>query len=78
MTREFPGKPRYLSNLADNYDSVALALSAEGQPGVDEAFETATKFYNELVTNYPASIQYRIRQATSLQNRGRPDASRSS
>ena len=29
MTREFPGKPRYLSNLADNYDSIALALSAE-------------------------------------------------
>ena len=70
MTKEFPGKPRYLSNLADNYDSIALALSAEGQPGVDEAFQTATKLFDELVRTYPDSIQYRIRQATSLRNQG--------
>ena len=70
MTKEFPGKPRYLSNLADNYDSIALALSAEGQPGVDEAFQTAAKLFDELVTTYPDSIQYRIRQATSLRNQG--------
>ena len=70
MTKEFPGKPRYLSNLADNYDSIALALSADGRPGVDEAFQTATKLFDELVTTYPDSIQYRIRQATSLRNQG--------
>jgi eukaryotic-like serine/threonine-protein kinase len=70
MTKEFPGKPRYLSNLADNYDSIALALSAEAQPGVDEAFQSATKLFDELVTTYPDSIQYRIRQATSLRNQG--------
>jgi eukaryotic-like serine/threonine-protein kinase len=70
MTKEFPGKPRYLSNLADNYDSIALALSAEEQSGVDDAFQSATKLYEKLVTTYPESVQYRIRQATSLQNRG--------
>jgi serine/threonine protein kinase len=70
LTREFPDKPRYLSNLADNYDSLALALAADGQPGADEAFGTAANLYVKLVTHYPESVQYMIRQANSLQNRG--------
>ncbi len=70
LARESPGQPRYRLHLADTLDSIALALSTLGRPGVDEAFQTASQTYEKLVDEHPENVDYRIRRAISLRNQG--------
>ena len=49
LVKEFPNTPSYASNLATNFDSLALALDAAGQPGADQNFRDATTIYEWLI-----------------------------
>jgi serine/threonine protein kinase len=70
MSRQHPDQPRYRSNLASNLDSLALAMSALGQPKSEETFRAATSIYDRLIAEYPENVDYRIRQAVCLRNHG--------
>ncbi len=70
LVKEFPGAPGYASDLATDFDSLALALDADGQPGANENFQAATVIYERLVAAYPANVDYRIWEANCLRNQG--------
>ena len=70
LVKEFPDTPGYASDLATDFDSLALALDADGQPGANENFQAATAIYERLVATYPANVDYRIWEANCLRNQG--------
>ena len=70
LVKEFPKTPSYASNLATNFDSLALALDAAGQPGADQNFGDATTIYERLISSYPANVDYPIWEADCLRNQG--------
>lgn len=70
LARESPGQPRYRLHLADTLDSIALALSTLGRPGMDAAFQSASQTYEKLVDEHPENVDYRIHRVTSLRNQG--------
>jgi serine/threonine protein kinase len=70
MATRLPDKPRYKSDLASNLDSLAMAMNALGQPGVDETFRAANAIYERLIAAYPDNVDYRIRQSVCLRNQG--------
>ena len=70
MIKVSPDKPRYRSDLGSDLDSLALAMSALGQPKVDETFAAASAIFERLIAAHPENIDYRIRQAMCLRNQG--------
>ena len=70
LVKEFPNTPSYASNLATDFDSLALALNAAGQPGADQNFRDAIAIYERLVAAYPANVDYPIWEANCLCNQG--------
>ncbi len=71
LAKQFPDKPRYRFDLADNLDGLGLALAAAAKPGADEAFRAADELFRKLVGEFPDNAEYRIHQAMSLRNRGK-------
>ena len=70
LVKEFPDTPSYASNLATDFDSLALTLDTAGQPGADQNFREAIAIYERLVSAYPTNIDYRIWEANCLRNQG--------
>ena len=53
LARQFPDKPRYLGDLADNLDSLALAQARPAGPGPRTASAAANAIYEKLVAAHP-------------------------
>ena len=70
MIKVSPDKPRYRSDLGSDLDSLAVAMSALGQPKVDETFAAARAIFERLIADHPENIDYRIRYAMCLRNEG--------
>ena len=70
LVKEFPDTPSYASDLATNFDSLALTLDAASQPGADQNFRDAIAIYERLVAAYPTNIDYPIWEANCLRNQG--------
>jgi serine/threonine-protein kinase len=69
LIKEFPDRPRYRDLLAQ--DLVNLALARQGEPAkADELYRAAAGLFDELVAAYPENVDYRLGQATCLQNQG--------
>jgi tetratricopeptide (TPR) repeat protein len=70
MIKRTPDKPRYRSDLGSDLDSLAVAQSTLGQPKSDETFAAAIAIFERLIADHPENIDYRIREARCLRNRG--------
>ena len=70
MIKRSPDKPRYRSDLGSDLDSLAVAMNTLGQPKADETFAAAIAIFEKLIADHPENIDYRIREAMCLRNRG--------